>query len=266
MTGFRHHRQRMNPPRNGRALWGALKRNLPSYVGQRRRVPRRLLKPHYFIDPEASAKRMWDLLLTCLVLYTTLIVPYRVCFQVEASGGFAVLETAMDVAFFIDIVLNFITGLQLPSGEVSYIFSVIVKAYLRGWFTVDFFSTLPFESLAKLFGVGNNAHAALLSAKLLRGLKILRLFKLARIRRLGKVFANLEDAVYTNQSLVSLAKLALTMLFIAHLVACLWFAVGRSDSEESWLISIALDPAGHVNDASSLQYVRSVYWAIVTMV
>ncbi|KAG6953200.1 hypothetical protein JG688_00012988 [Phytophthora aleatoria] len=266
MSGFRHRRHRMaNPTRNGRAIWGALKRNLPAYVGRRRRHARRSLKPRYFIDPEASAKRMWDLLLTFLVLYTTLVVPYRVCFQVEAGGGFAVIETMMDVAFFIDIVFNFITGLQLPSGEVSYNLRVIVKAYLRGWFTVDFFSTLPFESLAKLFGVGNNAHAALLSAKLLRGLKVLRLFKLARIRRLGKVFANLEDAVYTNQSLISLAKLALTMLFIAHLVACLWYAVGKTDSEESWLISISLDPAGLVSDTDSLQYVRSMYWAIVTM-
>ncbi|KAG7387073.1 Potassium voltage-gated channel sub H member 4 [Phytophthora pseudosyringae] len=266
MSEFRHRRQRMaNPPRNGRALWGALKRNLPGYVGRRRRNTHRPLKPPYFVDPEASAKRMWDLLLTFLVLYTTLVVPFRVCFQVEAGGGFAVMETGMDVAFFIDIVFNFITGLQLPSGEVSYNFRVIVTAYLRGWFTVDFFSTLPFESLAKLFGVGNNAHAALLSAKLLRGLKVLRLFKLARIRRLGKVFANLEDAVYTNQSLVSLAKLALTMLFIAHLVACLWYAVGRTDSEESWVVSISLDPAGHADDGDSLQYVRSVYWAIVTM-
>jgi hypothetical protein len=97
-------------------------------------------------------------------------------------------------------------------------------------------------------------------------LKVLRLFKLARIRRLGKVFANLEDAVYTNQSLVSLAKLALTMLFFAHLVACLWYAVGRSESEESWLISISQDPAGQSEATNFLQYVRSVYWAIVTMV
>ncbi|KAG6586545.1 Voltage-gated Ion Channel (VIC) Superfamily [Phytophthora cinnamomi] len=171
----------------------------------------------------------------------------------------------MDVAFFIDIILNFITGLPLPSGEVSYNFRVIVRAYMRGWFAVDFCSTLPFESIAKLFGVGDNAHAALMSAKLLRGLKVLRLFKLARIRRLGKVFANLEDAVYTNQSLVSLAKLVLTMLFIAHLVACLWYAVGRVDPTESWLAVLANDPAGHVTDPNYLQYVRSVYWAIVTM-
>ncbi|KAG1696183.1 hypothetical protein DVH05_018716 [Phytophthora capsici] len=268
MTGLRHHRRMPNPPRNGRALWGTLRRNLTSYVGhggRRKRAGRRMPKPRYFINPEATTKRMWDLLLICLVLYTTLVVPYRVCFQVEASDGFAVVESLMDVAFFIDIVFNFITGLQLPTGEVSYSFRVIVKAYLTGWFTVDFFSTLPFESIAKLFGVGNNAHAALLSAKLLRGLKVLRLFKLARIRRLGKVFANLEDAVYTNQSLVSLAKLALTMLFIAHLVACLWYAVGRSDSEKSWLISISLDPAGKANDTNFLQYIRSVYWAIVTM-
>lgn len=254
-----------NPPRRGHVLWNALKRNLPAYVGRRRRHARRPLKPRLFIDPEAPAKRLWDLLLTLLVLYTTLSVPYRVCFQVEAKGFFAQLESAMDVAFFVDIVFNFITGLQSPSGEITYTFHLIVKAYLRGWFAVDFISTLPFETLAKFFGVSNNAHAALLSTKLLRGLKVLRLFKLARIRRLRKVFANLEDAVYTNQSLISLVKLALTMLFIAHLVACMWYAVGRTDSSKSWLISISLDSAGLAIDTESLQYVQSMYWAIVTM-
>ncbi|KAL7685036.1 putative potassium channel, voltage-dependent, EAG/ELK/ERG, rmlC-like jelly roll [Plasmopara halstedii] len=266
MPGARHHRRMANPPRKGLTLWSALKRKFPAYIGKRRRHTRRPLKPRFFIDPEAPAKRTWDLLLSLLVLYTTLVVPYRVCFQVEAGGFFAQLETAMDVAFFVDIALNFITGLQLPSGEITYTLRVIVKSYLRGWFIVDFVSTLPFESLAKLFGVSNSTHAALLSTKLLRGLKVLRLFKLARIRRLRKVFANLEDAVYTNQSLISLVKLALTMLFIAHLVACLWYAVGRTDSEKSWLISISLDPAGPAIDTESLQYVRSMYWAIVTMV
>ncbi|RLN59776.1 hypothetical protein BBJ28_00003689 [Nothophytophthora sp. Chile5] len=226
---------------------------------------RPLSTPRFFIDPEARGKRAWDLLLTSLVLYTTCVVPYRVCFQVEATGGFAYLETAMDVAFSMDIGLNFITGLQLSTDEVCYDFRVIVRAYLRGWFTVDFFSTLPFDSLAKVVGVGDNAPAALLSTKLLRGLKVLRLFKLARIRRLGKVFTNLEDAVYTNQSLVSLAKLALTMLFIAHIVACIWYAVGKTNSSESWLVEIAHSPAGQSADTDSLQYVRSVYWAIVTM-
>ncbi|KAG7398708.1 Potassium voltage-gated channel sub H member 4 [Phytophthora boehmeriae] len=264
LLGVERHRK-PNPPRRGSALWLSLKRNLPAYVGRRRRPLRRILKPRFFIDPETNSKRLWDLLLIGLVLYTTCIVPYRVCFQVEATGGFAYLENAMDVTFFIDIVLNFITGIQTPSGEISYSFRLITKAYLRGWFVVDFFSTLPFESIAKVLGVNDNAHAALLSTKLLRGLKVLRLFKLARIRRLGKIFTNLEDAVYTNQSLVSLAKLALTMLFIAHLVACLWYAVGRTNSTESWLISITHDPANQPDDVDTLQYVRSVYWAIVTM-
>ncbi|RLN06824.1 hypothetical protein BBJ28_00008688 [Nothophytophthora sp. Chile5] len=266
MAVFRHDSTSKYPPRNGRALWGTLRRNLPAYVGRRRRPIRRSLSvPRFFIDPEARGKRAWDLLLTSLVLYTTCVVPYRVCFQVEATGGFAYLENSMDVAFSIDIGLNFITGLQLTADEVCYDFRVIVRAYLRGWFTVDFFSTFPFDSLAKVVGVGDNAPAALLSTKLLRGLKVLRLVKLARIRRLGKVFTSLEDAVYTNQSLVSLAKLALTMLFIAHIVACIWYAVGKTNSSESWLTEIAHSPAGRSTDTDSLQYVRSVYWAIVTM-
>lgn len=237
------------------------------FLGRRRRLfkPR---PPKFLIDPDTRAKGTWDMLLAAFVFYTTCVVPYRVCFQREASGGFAVLENVMDVGFFIDIVLNFFTGVQLASGDVSFDRRVIARAYLRGWFVIDLFSTFPFDKVAKWAHVGvSKGSAALLSAKLLRGLKVLRLFKLARIRRLGKLVTRLEDAVYTNQSLLELTKLAFIMLFVAHLVACVWFAVGLvSDTGEGTWITLAHYDDQSIPDLALLQYVGSMYWAIVTMV
>lgn len=175
----------------------------------------------------------------------------------------------MDAAFLIDIVLNFLTGVRLASGDVSFERRVIVRAYLRGWFVIDLLSTVPFDKIAKVADVGGSSgtSAALLSAKLLRGLKVLRLVKLARLRRLGRLMSRLEDAVYTNQSLLELVKLAFIMLFVAHLVACVWFAVGLlGDAEKgTWITRIRYDDPT-LPDLALLQYVGSMYWAIVTMV
>lgn len=251
-------------PKRGSMLWRNLKKGMPLYLGHRRRFykPR---PPRFLIDPDTKLKRIWDFVLSTCVLYTTVVVPYRVCFRREATGGFSVLESIMDVGFGTDIVLNFFTGVYVSSGEVSFNHRVIIRSYLRGWFVIDLFSTMPFDLLAKWFGVGDNAPAALLSTKLLRGLKVLRLFKLARIQRLGRIFSKLEDAVYTNQSLLSLAKLALVMLFVAHLVACVWYAVGLQNSKSSWIILAGYDQE-NIPDIHLLQYVGSVYWALVTMV
>ncbi|KAF1329138.1 Voltagegated ion channel, partial [Globisporangium splendens] len=198
---------------------------------------------------------------------TTCVVPYRVCFHRDAKGAFALAESDMDAMFFIDIVLNFFTGIYLPSGEITYSSWLIVVAYLRGWFAINFFSTMPFDLLFGSNGEGDGGgggSTTLLSTKLLRSLKVLKLFKLARIRRLGAMFTNLEDAVSTNPSLVSLVKLALSVLFFAHIVECVWYAVGLQNTGQSWILDMQYDTMD-LEHKDLLKYLASVYWAIVTM-
>ncbi|KAJ0410700.1 hypothetical protein ATCC90586_008285 [Pythium insidiosum] len=259
LPGFRR-----RPLKRGNVLWHAVRKSMPAFVarGPRTRF-RQQRAPWIMVDPTTPPKRAWDAMLTAFVLYTTCIVPYRVCFKRDATGLLGVFETMLDCAFFADIVLNFLTGLRLPAGEITYHPPTIARAYLRGWFVVDFFSTIPFDSLSSWFGVGATSSQALEGAKLLRGLKVLRLFKLARIRKVGSMFSSLEDGLYTNQSLLSLTKLALTMLFLSHLVACMWYAIGDARAD-SWITSIELDVDRP--SLAALQYLASMYWAIVTMV
>lgn len=257
-------KQQPHQGKRASVLWGALRKNIPAYIGypNKRRFHRSRV-PRFMINPETTRKRLWDLLLASFVLYTTCVVPYRVCFRRDAQGGVAMFEHAMDVAFGTDIVVNFLTGIYLPSGELTYSFRLIAKAYLRGWFLVDFFSTMQFD----LFSTSDDksdSHA-LIPTKLLRALKVLKLFKLARVRRLGKMFSSLEDAVSTNQSVVSLVKLALSMLFFAHIVACIWYVIGSQNATESWIITMRYEEM-QLADEGLLRYLASMYWAIVTMV
>lgn len=255
-----------NVPRQKRPsiLWQTVRKRVPTLVAWRRHFRMHRVPLHMF-NPETSGKRSWDIMLVFCVLYTTCVVPYRLCFHRDATGGFATFESVIDMGFFIDIVLNFFTGIYLPNGDISYDIRVVAWAYLRGWFVVDFFSTIPLDQVARFFGFAATSTKALTSAKLLRGLKVLRLFKLARLRRLSKMFSSLENAVNTNQSMLSLLKLVLLMLIVAHFVACIWFAIGSQGGDDSWIHTFGFDDSER-QDYVLLQYVASVYWAIVTMV
>ena len=56
-----------------------------------------------------------------------------------------VVDSIVDVIFFIDIVLNFHTTYVGPGGEVVSDPAVIRVNYLKSWFIIDLLSCLPYD-------------------------------------------------------------------------------------------------------------------------
>lgn len=56
-----------------------------------------------------------------------------------------VIDSIVDVVFFIDIVLNFHTTFVGPGGEVVSDPKVIRKNYFKSWFLIDLLSCLPYD-------------------------------------------------------------------------------------------------------------------------
>ena len=56
--------------------------------------------------PVHPLKERWDALVMVLILYSAAIVPYRVCFDVEAEGALWVFEAAMSIFFLVDVVFQ----------------------------------------------------------------------------------------------------------------------------------------------------------------
>ncbi|OQR87188.1 Voltage-gated Ion Channel (VIC) Superfamily [Achlya hypogyna] len=248
----------------GKELWCKVRDNLTILVPPKPTTRyRRVAVPPLMFDPESDVKLKWDLALACCVVYTTAVVPYRVSFSVDAAGFFFVLETAIDCAFFLDIIASFRTGIVNPStGHVYYNKQHIAIAYLKGWFILDFISTVPIANIAALVDPTLNA-SALLTARIFRGSKLIRLLKIARIRKIGVMIAKWEEEVFANQSLLSLLKIICFVSFLAHLVACVWFYTATT-STYSWA-SAAGYMADHHAHKQTLQYLASLYWALVTM-
>ncbi|KAF0714357.1 hypothetical protein AaE_011592 [Aphanomyces astaci] len=219
------------------------------------------------LNPESGFKIKWDLGLALCVFYTSCVVPVRISFSLDATGFFYFFECGIDFCFFLDILLSFRTGLVDPTtGHVYYNKRQIVRSYLRGWFGIDLVSTLPLEFIAKHLypeATASSSSNTLQSAKILRGLKLIRLLKLVRIRKIGQMISKLEEEVFANQSVLSLVKILLFLLFLAHLVACVWFYVAQI-STYSWSNTLGYMINDHPNMVT-LQYLSSLYWAIVTM-
>ena len=175
----------------------------------------------YIIHPRNRHKMFWDVYCGLIILYSVLVIPFRICFNQEAVGFTYFLDFAIDFSFFLDMVMSFRTGFYTKSGHLSMNSSRIASNYLRSWFLVDFFSTVPIERIVVLFLPdieGNN----------LRTIKMIRIVRLVRLMKLVKLLTRgaLKDVIASvNPAVMRLITLMGVILFIAHFLACFWALV-----------------------------------------
>ena len=201
------------------------------------------------LAPTAPIKMKWDIVMLFLILYNVIMVPVRICFEVEAPAGSVEfwLETCFDMLFLVDIVLNFNSAYINDEGLLETNRSKIAKTYLKGWFLIDGPSSLPTEPVMELIGlaipdsgIGSSApvavgcaasgggDTALLMPKLLRFLRMFRFMKLIRLLKAAKIFKVMEEELDVNMSVLKLFKLVFIVVFLGHLIACFVFLANKA--------------------------------------
>ncbi|CAM9187432.1 unnamed protein product [Discosporangium mesarthrocarpum] len=212
------------------------------------------------VHPHSQWKIQWDLFVAVLIVYSTLTVPFRIGFDQTAGFFESVLDNLVDVAFVIDIITNFRTAMVDENGEPVVDIRAIAMTYLKGWFIVDFLSTIPVHMIANYLD-GSNGNAVFRSAKLLRIMRLARLLKLTRLFKLGRLIGNSERESSMNPSFFSLGKMLLYMMYIAHILGCMWHWIATSkENQLSWVSEFGVD-----EENVSVRYVASIYWAFTTM-
>lgn len=97
------------------------------------------------ILPSNKLKQAWDIYVMALLVYTALIIPFRVCFNVEDKSAFGIFfDLWFDLSFTVDIVLNFFSAYYFKEKLVVKK-THIAKRYLKGWFWIDVITTIPFQ-------------------------------------------------------------------------------------------------------------------------
>ena len=131
------------------------------------------------IYPKSRWKETWDPFILSFILYSAVVVPFRICFDAEAVGFMWDLEVFISLFFTMDVCFNFNTAYPLDDKWVVSRRRIVTK-YLSGWFWIDMPSSLPVEVMTAFAPEGSdNSHLSLL--------RFLRLFRLLRLLRLLKV-------------------------------------------------------------------------------
>ncbi|KAF4729999.1 hypothetical protein FOZ63_023821 [Perkinsus olseni] len=210
------------------------------------------------ISPEDTKRIAWDFFQMVFILYESILVPYRLCFKQDASGLLEVLEDALYIFFLLDIALNFFTGVYI-SGHLVMSVRGIAPYYLRTWFPLDLAASFPYEWVFEA--------STLEGVQLLRMIKfarLLRVIRLLRVLKLKRIISKVEEYINSEvlSVLIQLLRLVTFVVFIAHWVACVWYALADTDptTRFSWL-----DRFDYRDAPPWDQYIAAMYWSFATM-
>ena len=122
--------------------------SIAANLHQKGKKAKNLLKEKkWMIHPHDKWKMYWDTYCGLIIFYSVLVIPYRICFNQEAVGFTLGLDYVIDFSFFLDMAMSFRTGYFTKSGHLTMNKSRIASSYLRSWFTVDFLSTVPLDTV-----------------------------------------------------------------------------------------------------------------------
>ncbi|CAK8674873.1 unnamed protein product [Clavelina lepadiformis] len=192
---------------------------LPKYHHEAPKTPAHIIL-HYSLF-----KTIWDWFILILTFYTAIIVPYNVAFQAkgitpeeteETNKAWLFSDSAVDLIFLVDIVINFQTTFVGPGGEVISDPKVIRMNYIKSWFVVDLLSCLPYDLVTFLFshseGIADDGISSLFSS-----------LKVTRLLRLGRVARKLDH--YIEYGGAMLVLLVCFFVLSGHWLACIWYTI-----------------------------------------
>ena len=178
-----------------------------------------------------------DLISTAFLVYVTFAAPYRFCFGVTIemdTDWIWFVDLFIDMFFICDIGYNFRLAFWTEKVvRVSNGWSIAAN-YFKGWFVLDFVAGVPIGHIMAATGMDGNSGNT-------RVLKIVRLVRLGRMLRVVKIKRMLEkrqDSAKLQQYLAIIA-LSLIIVVTVHLLSCLWFLAGSTETDEiasPWVI------------------------------
>ena len=182
----------------------------------------------YVIHPHSLYRSIWDKLISFLVIYAALSVPYTIAFG-DSEVGIAPMEVFFDMLFIVDVVVNMFTAYYDEAGLLVQDLPKIRRRYFRGWAWIDIPASFPFELI--LTPVLQSASGG----KLTSSIALFKMLKLPRLLRIGRLFKNIE----LLESLLSagrIIKLLLLYLYISHLFGCFLYFLCSSAQEptQTW--------------------------------
>ena len=208
--------------------------------------------------PDSTFLKLWHVLTFLLLVYTSFVLPLSFCFPQVFDVNWVIVDTVIDFVFLFDILVTVNTAVPRPKGDWLMSRGEIFKAYLKGWFLIDFVSCLPLQLL--------DVSSVSTSNKYLRFIRVNRVYRIARllkILRFTKVSnKSLKILMFKQFNDIEVFEFVLVTYIFIHNLACLWLLVsGLEDyTEQNMLLRYDLETLSTFDT-----YLHSVYYIFTTL-
>ena len=228
-------------------------------------------------------RKGWDFMQAFILLYVGFIVPFRVGLDEPAMFVWFMVDLLIDLYFWIDIVLNFLTSYyDEDRGEEVFELAAISAQYTKGWFWIDVAAGMPLDSVERLqndtfwcsFNEGGCTKEGDGSFQIFKFIKLVRILKLLRLFRIKRLLEKYEHNFVHYLPWVDFASLIGLLLFLGHVFGCFFYFFSTKDwwsdsekerlgEEDTWIYSqFGVNPEDH---GVWTRYVAAMYWAFTTM-
>jgi hypothetical protein len=205
------------------------------------------------LKPNDSLKLIWDVFSLTILSAFYIYIPLQISFSPLQNSQRMFIDILIFVFLLIDVGLSLNTGIFV-NGIIIEKKIRIRKHYVKKIMLIDLIAILPF--LIQFITPHNDQF-----------LQLLLFFKFSHyMSNLNILKDHIESLLQGDEAfegVFSLVKLILTILFIAHLLCCIfhYIAISKVKDSTTWL-SIK-----HLEEAPwEVRYLYSIYWSIVTMI
>ena len=217
-------------------------------------VPKKDLKR--VLLPWAPLRMTWDCIGFAMITYTSVVVPIQVSFASEIEPPFLLMlaDGIIDLFFVFDIILNLHTAYVTDAGtRLVYDKTKIRRHYVRTWFIVDLLASVPWEIALFTFyevvygrefnsttatipevsvDVGSGEAALDLAGTAREKLGALKLLKLVKIFRMGRVIDLVLGLLKRVGSMAKIVLLVAMLSMVTHWLCCQWYLLTRRAAGE----------------------------------
>ena len=100
----------------------------------------------WLFHPQKKPKRLWNVVVSFLLIYTATIMPYKMAYiDSEFGDDWFVIDMTIDVLFFLDVLVNWTTAYHDElEGMLITSRKKILLNYLKSWMILDIIACFPF--------------------------------------------------------------------------------------------------------------------------
>jgi hypothetical protein len=210
----------------------------------------------YVIDPDSMFVKIKELIVLLGLLYSTLVTPIELAFNIFGPLRYIILEVVVDVIYLFDFITNFYVSFYNFEEKLISNRKKIFFNYLQGWMVLDFISSIPVNSFyAILFNYRNDISIEFEMAQILIILRLFKYFKLflksGNHFDLSKLFR-----ISANWTFLFAFLLYIT---INHILACLYIFLSKLEYG-GWI-----DSFGFMDSDPIDIYIASFYFNSATI-